>query len=145
VSGSDVAIGVLAILLVVDLLVIPWFSLEGVSHLSGPGTIKATHGPGFHYGLAIAAIVSAAIVLVGLLVDIGASGARILTRLAAVATLALLGTKFGLDVHELVRQVGGAHELKFFGLGAWVGVVAAVLIVIVALVPRKRAPAPGLT
>jgi hypothetical protein len=135
VSLGDVTIAAVAIIFGLALLLLPWLSAIGLLHVSGPGTVKAIQTD--HKWLVIAAAGSAGVVLGALLFDITGAGRRILTRLAAVAALAFFGVKFGLDIHNVVKA-GGVKELKYFGLAAWVGVVAVVALVVAALALSAR-------
>jgi hypothetical protein len=125
-SRDDMIVGGLALLLVIDLLFLPWFSIG-----SGPFSVSlsATDGPDGWTG--ILAVIAAIAVLADLLVErlspqttvpnFGGNRTATRLRLAAVAAF-FVALKFILHIH-----------FNYFGFGFWVGIVLAALLVVATL------------
>lgn len=131
ISREDGVLGALALLLVIDLLLLPWFSLGGgsVGSISIPSVdLSATDAPDGWLG--ILAVLAALAVVADIAVEnlspqttvpaIG--GSRRLTRLLfAAAAGALLALKFLLHIH-----------FSLFGFGFWAACVLAAGLIFVA-------------
>jgi hypothetical protein len=126
VSRDDWIVGGLALLLVIDLLFLPWFS---ISYGPFSASLTATDAPDGWAG--ILAVIPAFALIADLAVDrlspqttlpmVGGSRAR--TRLALAGVTALfVFLKFVLQIH-----------FSNFGFGFWAGVVLTVLLVLATL------------
>jgi hypothetical protein len=121
-SKDDYVVGGVALLLVIDLLFLPWYSVFGAS-------VSATSNP--HGWAGILAMIAALLVLVDLLIErlspqttlpnLGGSRATTRLYLAGIAAVFVV-LKFLLDVH-----------FGWFGIGFWAAVVLTVALVFATL------------
>lgn len=122
VSQDDYIIGGVALLLVIDLLFLPWFSI-------GPFDFTATGAPDGWLGVlgmlaALALIVDLALERLSPQTQVPAiGGSRAMTRLVlAGAAAGFVALKFLFHIH-----------FSYFGIGFWVAVVLAVALVFMTL------------
>ncbi|MGH2857777.1 MAG: hypothetical protein ACRDMJ_09855 [Solirubrobacteraceae bacterium] len=136
ISRDDWILGGIALLLVIDLLFLPWFSFS-----AGPFsfTWTATDAPDGWLG------VLGVLAALALIVDLGVErlapqtrvpsigGSRTQTRFAlAAATALFVALKFLFHVH-----------FSLFGFGFWLGIVLAAALVVLALRARSGVPLIG--
>jgi hypothetical protein len=123
-SKDDYIVGGLALLLVIDLLLLPWFSFS-----VGPYSISANATDAPNGWLGILALLAAILVIADLLVERlspqttlpNFGGSRAMTRFwLAVAAAGFMGLKF-------VFHLGHFSDL---GFGFWAGLVLVVLLVV---------------
>lgn len=121
-SKDDYIVGGVALLLVIDLLFLPWFTY-------GPFSSSATSAPDGWLG--ILAMLSAVLVLADLLIERLApettlptfGGSRAATRFRlAIITAFFIALKFLFHIH-----------FSLFGFGFWAGIVLAAALVFVTL------------
>jgi len=141
VRRDDWVVGGLALLLVLDLLILAWFSFGGTvtvgsTSISFGGSLTATDAPDGWLG--VLAVISALLVLVDLVIErvspqtavpaIG--GSRVMTRFVLVcATAAFMALKF-------VFHLGHFSNL---GIGFWIGLVIVIALVYFAMQARNAA------
>ncbi len=150
VRRDDLIVGGLALLLVLDLLILAWFSFGGTvtvgsTSVSFGGSLTATDAPDGWLG--VLAVISSLLILVDLVIEqvspqtalpaIG--GSRTATRFVlALATALFMGLKF-------LFHLGHFSNL---GFGFWAGAVLVIALVFFALQARNAGavtapPAPG--
>ncbi|MGH2890592.1 MAG: hypothetical protein ACRDNJ_13305 [Solirubrobacteraceae bacterium] len=132
ISRDDWILGGVALLLVIDLLFLPWFT-------AGPFSLTATDAPDGWLG--ILGVLAALALIVDLVVErlspqstvpsIG--GSRTQTRFAlAAATALFVALKFLFHIH-----------FSLFGFGFWAAVVLTIALVLFTLRARSGAPLLG--
>jgi hypothetical protein len=131
-SKDDYIVGGLALLLVIDLLFLPWYSVFG-------GSLSATSDP--HGWAGILAMIAALLVLVDLLVErlspqttlpsFGGSRATTRLYLSGIAAVFVF-LKFIFDVH-----------FGWFGFGFWAAVVLSAALVVATLRISQDRPILG--
>jgi hypothetical protein len=121
-SRDDLIVGGLALLLVIDLLFLPWFSY-------GPFSLSATDAPDGWAG--ILAVLAAIAVLADLLIERlspqttlpNFGGSRTTTRLyLAIGAAVFVALKFVFNIH-----------FSLFGFGFWAGIVLTALLCVATL------------
>ena len=122
-SKDDYIVGGLALLLVIDLLFLPWFSIS-----FGPVSATSSASGSPDGWLGILAFLAALLVLVDLLVErlspqttvpnLGGSRTATRFRLAVIAAF-FMALKFIFHIH-----------FSWFGFGFWAGVVLVVLLLV---------------
>lgn len=136
ISRDDWILGGVALLLVIDLLFLPWFSYS-----LGPFSLSLTATDGPDGWLGVLGVLAALALIVDLAVErlspqttvpsIG--GSRTQTRLAlAAATALFVALKFLFHIH-----------FSLFGFGFWAAVVLTVALVLFTLRARSGAPLLG--
>lgn len=144
ISRGDWIVGGVALLLVIDLLFLPWFSVGGgsVSGISIPSAdLTATDAPDGWLGLL------AVLAALALIADLA------LERLSPQTQLPAIGGSRPMTRFVLAAAAGGFVTLKFlfhvhfsyFGFGFWLAVLLVAALVFLAMQARHAAPATRTT
>ena len=139
-TREELILAGVALLLVLDLLLLPWFDVSiGFGSFKVSATSTATGAPDGWLGV-LAVLASIAIVADPALERLGniklpaIGGSRATTRLVLAAVAAgFVGLKFLFHV-----------DFSLFGLGFWAGVVLAVALVVVAMRARDAVEQPAM-
>lgn len=134
-----VLVGV-AVLLIVDLLLLPWFDISiGIGSFKVSATSSATGAPDGWLGvlavlLSIALVADLALERLGNVELPAVGGSRAQTRLVLAAVAAgLVGLKFLFHIH-----------FSLFGFGFWAGIVLAGALVVAAARARDALGSPAI-
>jgi hypothetical protein len=139
-TREELILAGVALLLVIDLLLLPWFDISvGIGSFQVSATSSATGAPDGWLG------VLAGLVLIALVADLA------LERLANVEVPAIGGSR-GQTRLVLAAVAAGFVGLKFlfhihfsmFGFGFWAGIVLAVALVVVAARARDAVGRPAM-